>query len=147
MSKTVFGSLFGLALSASVWAQNSMPVMELSAGFHRIEAEVAASDQNRQVGLMNRKAMPQQRGMLFVFMQNTTHCMWMRNTLIPLSVAFIDDEGYIINIEDMQPQTEDNHCARQPARYALEMNLGWFAQRGIKPGVKLGGLDKAPRPR
>ncbi len=65
---------------------------------------------------------------------------------MPLSVAFIDDEGYIINIEDMQPQTEDNHCARQPARYALEMNLGWFAQRGIKPGVKLGGLDKAPRP-
>ena len=147
MSKTVFGALFGLALSAGVWAQNSMPVMELSAGFHRIEAEVAASDQNRQVGLMNRKAMPQQRGMLFVFMQNNTHCMWMRNTLIPLSVAFIDDEGYIINIEDMQPQTEDNHCARQPARYALEMNLGWFAQRGIKPGVKLGGLDKAPRPR
>ena len=124
-----------------------MPVMELNAGFHRIEAEVAASDQNRQVGLMNRKAMPQQHGMLFVFTQNNTHCMWMRNTLIPLSVAFIDDEGYIINIEDMQPQTEDNHCARQPARYALEMNLGWFAQRGIKPGVKLGGLDKAPRPR
>ncbi len=147
MGKTVFGALFGLALSAGVWAQNSMPVMELSAGFHRIEAEVAASDQNRQVGLMNRKAMPQQRGMLFVFTQNNTHCMWMRNTLIPLSVAFIDDEGYIINIEDMQPQTEDNHCARQPARYALEMNLGWFAQRGIKPGVKLGGLDKAPRPR
>ena len=147
MSKTVFGALFGLALSAGVWAQNSMPMMELSAGFHRIEAEVAASDQNRQVGLMNRKAMPQQRGMLFVFTQNNTHCMWMRNTLMPLSVAFIDDEGYIINIEDMQPQTEDNHCARQPARYALEMNLGWFAQRGIKPGVKLGGLDKAPRPR
>ena len=146
MSKTVFGALFGLALSAGVWAQNSMPVMELSAGFHRIEAEVAASDQNRQVGLMNRKAMPQQRGMLFVFTQNNTHCMWMRNTLIPLSVAFIDDEGYIINIEDMQPQTEDNHCARQPARYALEMNLGWFAQRGIKPGTKLNGIDKAPRP-
>jgi hypothetical protein len=129
------------------WAQNAMPVLELNAGFHRIEAEVAASDQNRQVGLMNRQAMPQQRGMLFVFTQPNTHCMWMRNTLIPLSVAFIDDEGYIINIEDMKPQTEDNHCARQPARYALEMNLGWFAQRGIKPGIKLGGLDKAPRPR
>ena len=146
MSKTVFGALFGLALSAGVWAQNSMPVMELSAGFHRIEAEVAASDQNRQVGLMNRKAMPQQRGMLFVFTQNNTHCMWMRNTLMPLSVAFIDDEGYIINIEDMQPQTENNHCARVPARYALEMNLGWFAQRGLKPGVRLGALDKAPPP-
>ena len=146
MNRTVIGALFGLMLSAT-WAQNAMPVLELNAGFHRIEAEVAASDQNRQVGLMNRQAMPQQRGMLFVFTQPNTHCMWMRNTLIPLSVAFIDDEGYIINIEDMKPQTEDNHCARQPARYALEMNLGWFAQRGIKPGVKLGGLDKAPRPR
>ena len=147
MNKRIVGALFWLVLSAAGWAQNAMPVMELNAGFHRIEAEVAASDQNRQVGLMNRKAMPQQHGMLFVFTQNNTHCMWMRNTLIPLSVAFIDDEGYIINIEDMQPQTEDNHCARQPARYALEMNLGWFAQRGIKPGVKLGGFDKAPRPR
>jgi len=147
MTKIVFGVLFWLTLSAAVWAQNAMPVLELNAGFHRIEAEVAASDQNRQVGLMNRQAMPQQHGMLFVFTQPNTHCMWMRNTLIPLSVAFIDDEGYIINIEDMKPQTEENHCARQPARYALEMNLGWFAQRGIKPGVKLGGLDKAPRPR
>ena len=145
MSKTVIGALFWLTLSAA-WAQNAMPVMELNAGFHRIEAEVAASDQNRQVGLMNRQAMPPQRGMLFVFTQANTHCMWMRNTLLPLSVAFIDDDGYIINIEDMQPQTEDNHCARQPARYALEMNRGWFAQRGIKPGVRLGGLDKAPRP-
>jgi len=147
MNKRIVGALFWLVLSAAGWAQNAMPVLELNAGFHRIEAEVAASDQNRQVSLMNRQAMPQQHGMLFVFTQNNTHCMWMRNTLIPLSVAFIDDEGYIINIEDMQPQTEDNHCARQPARYALEMNLGWFAQRGIKPGVKLGGFDKAPRPR
>lgn len=147
MFKTISAVCFGLALSVAAWAQGSMPVIELSAGFHRIEAEVAANDQNRQVGLMNRQAMPAQRGMLFVFPQKNTHCMWMRNTLLPLSVAFIDDDGYIINIEDMQPQTENNHCARVPARYALEMNLGWFAQRGIKPGVKLGGLDKAPRPR
>jgi len=118
----------------------------LSAGFHRIEAEVAANDQNRQVGLMNRTAMPPQRGMLFVFPKENTHCMWMRNTLIPLSVAFIDADGVIINIENMQPQTEDNHCAKVPARYALEMNLGWFAQRGIKPGVKLKGIEQAPRP-
>ena len=146
MNKRIVGALFWLVLSAAGWAQNAMPVMELNAGFHRIEAEVAASDQSRQVGLMNRQAMPPQRGMLFVFTQANTHCMWMRNTLLPLSVAFVDDDGYIINIEDMQPQTEDNHCARQPARYALEMNRGWFAQRGIKPGVRLGGLDKAPRP-
>ncbi|HSG22665.1 MAG TPA: DUF192 domain-containing protein [Azonexus sp.] len=146
MNKTVIGALLGLALSAAAWAENSMPIMELTAGFHRIEAEVAANDQHRQVGLMQRKAMPQQRGMLFVFPQNNTHCMWMRNTLLPLSVAFVDEEGKIINIEDMQPQTEDNHCARRPARYALEMNIGWFAQRGIKPGARLNGLDKAPRP-
>ena len=127
-------------------AQNSMPLMELTAGFHRIEAEVAATDQNRQVGLMNRRVMPPQRGMLFVFTHDNTHCMWMRNTLIPLSVAFMDGEGTIINIEDMQPQTENNHCARRPARYALEMNLGWFAQRGIKAGMKLNGIERAPRP-
>ena len=136
-------------LALTVWSAISlaeMPVMELTAGFHRIEAEVAADSQNRQIGLMNRKAMPPQRGMLFVFTEKNTHCMWMRNTFIPLSVAFIDDQGVIINIEDMQPQTENNHCAKVPARYALEMNLGWFTQRAIKPGTKLGGIEKAPRP-
>ena len=146
MNKTLVSVVVGLTMSAAALAQNAMPMMELSAGFHRIEAEVAANDQNRQLGLMNRKAMAVQHGMLFVFPQDNTHCMWMRNTLLPLSVAFLDEEGKVINIEDMQPQTEDNHCARRPARYALEMNLGWFTQRGIKPGVKLGGLDKAPRP-
>lgn len=146
MNKYVIGVLAGLLLGGVAWAQSALPVMELTAGMYRIEAEVAANDQNRQVGLMNRTAMPPQRGMLFVFPQERTHCMWMRNTLIPLSVAFIDADGVIINIENMQPQTEDNHCAKVPARYALEMNLGWFAQRGIKPGVKLQGIDKAPRP-
>lgn len=136
-----------LALAGcSLMASAEMPVIELSAGFHRIEAEVAADSQNRQVGLMNRKTMPTQRGMLFVFTEKNTHCMWMRNTFIPLSVAFLDEDGVIINIEDMQPQTESNHCAKVPARFALEMNLGWFAQRAIKPGSKLNGLAKAPRP-
>ena len=146
MNKSTFAALAGLLFSGLVAAQGAMPTMELSAGFHRIEAEVAANDPNRQLGLMNRKSMPQQRGMLFVFAQNNTHCMGMRNTLLPLSVAFVDADGVIINIEDMQPQTEDNHCAKKPARYALEMNLGWFAQRGIKPGSKLNGIEKAPRP-
>ncbi|MDP3537752.1 MAG: DUF192 domain-containing protein [Azonexus sp.] len=146
MTKTVIGMFAGFLLSGAVWAQGAMPMLELSAGFHRIEAEVAATDQNRQVGLMNRQTMPPQRGMLFVFAQKNTHCMWMRNTLIPLSVAFLDEDGIIINIENMQPQTENNHCAKVPARYALEMNLGWFAQRGIKPGVKLKGIEQAPRP-
>ena len=143
-TKIALLSLLGLLLCGSALAE--MGRLELTAGFHRIEAEVAATDQNRQVGLMNRKSMPVQRGMLFVFNHENTHCMWMRNTLLPLSVAFMDAGGTIINIEDMQPQTEENHCARRPARFALEMNLGWFAQRGIKPGTKLNGIDKAPRP-
>jgi uncharacterized membrane protein (UPF0127 family) len=147
MNKRLIGLFAGLALAAGVAAQEAMPVVELTAGFHRIEAEVAANDQNRQVGLMNRKAMPPQRGMIFVFAQERTHCMWMRNTYLPLSVAFLDADGAILNIEDMQPQTEDNHCAKKPARYALEMNLGWFAQRGIKPGTRLGGLERLPPPR
>ena len=146
MNRKTWGALAGLLFAAAAWAQDSMPVLELTAGMHRIEAEVAANDQNRQVGLMNRRVMPPQRGMLFVFGRENTHCMWMRNTYLPLSVAFMDADGVIINIEEMQPQTESNHCAKKPARYALEMNQGWFAQRGIKPGTRLGGIDKAPRP-
>jgi len=146
MNKTVIAALCGVLLSPLLQAQTAMPMMELTAGFHRIEAEVAATDQNRQTGLMQRQQMAPQHGMLFVFPQPNTYCMWMRNTLIPLSVAFMDEEGKIINVEDMQPKTEDNHCARRPARYALEMNLGWFSQRGLKAGTKLGGLEKAPRP-
>ena len=147
MNKTIFGLLAACLISGAALAQNSMPVMELTAGFHRIEAEVAANDQNRQLGLMNRKSMPQQHGMLFVFAQNNTHCMWMRNTLLPLSVAFMDASGTIINIKDMQPQTEDNHCAAAPARFALEMNLGWFRERGIKAGDVLRGFDRLPAAR
>ncbi|MCL2345280.1 MAG: DUF192 domain-containing protein [Desulfobulbus sp.] len=148
--RTVLAALIALAASligAAAWAQATLPMIELTAGFYRIEAEVAATDGNRQIGLMNRQAMPPQHGMLFVFTEENTHCMWMRNTLLPLSVAFIDAEGRILNIEEMQPQTEDNHCARRPARYALEMNAGWFAKRGIAPGSKLRGLEHAPRPR
>lgn len=140
-------AVFGTLLAVAAGAQESMPSIELTAGFHRIEAEVAAQDRHRQIGLMNRQSMPSQRGMLFVFPQANTHCMWMRNTLIPLSVAFIDEEGRIINIEDMQPHSEENHCARRPARYALEMNRGWFSQRGIVAGTRLRGLERAPQAR
>jgi uncharacterized membrane protein (UPF0127 family) len=137
--------LFGVK---AVWAQQAaMPVLELSAGMHRIEAEIANTTDSRMTGLMHRKFMPIQRGMLFVFPTPGTHCMWMRNTDLPLSVAFLDDKGRILNIEDMKPHTEDNHCAAQPARYALEMNLGWFKARGIKAGMSLAGIDKVPPPR
>ena len=137
----VFLSIVATAAAAQ------MPMIELTASFHRIEAEVAADNPSRMQGLMHRKNMAPNRGMLFVFPQPRSYCMWMRNTFLPLSVAFLDDRGTILNIEDMRPQTEDNHCARSPARFALEMNRGWFAERGIRPGQRIGGLEKSPRPR
>ena len=146
MNERIAAALGGLLLCAAAAAQDALPVIEMTAGFHRIEAEVAATDRDRQLGLMNRKAMPAQRGMLFVFPQENTHCMWMRNTLIPLAVAFLDDEGRIINVEEMKPQTENNHCAAAPARFALEMNKGWFAAKGIQNGMRIGGVEKSPRP-
>ena len=131
----------GTCLSA---ARAELPLVELGAGMHRIEAELAHTDQARQIGLMNRKAMAQQRGMVFVFTQEARHCMWMKNTLIPLSVAFMDRDGRILNIADMKPQTEDSHCAAAPARFALEMNAGWFAARGIGVGSVIRGVDRLP---
>jgi uncharacterized protein len=131
-------------LAGNAYAQ--LPTVDLFAGMYRVQAEVADSMGARMTGLMHRKSMATNAGMVFVFEENAVQCMWMKNTLIPLSVAFIDEAGAIINIADMQPQTEQSHCASRPARYALEMNKGWFAQRGIKPGAKLRGLEKlAPR--
>ena len=138
MRRALFFLLSGLALAAAA----QLPVAELSAGMHLIHAEVADNMASRMQGLMHRRAMAQNAGMVFVFDENARHCMWMKNTLIPLSVAFIDESGAIINIADMQPHSEQSHCAARPARYALEMNRGWFAQRGIKPGLRLGGLEK-----
>jgi uncharacterized membrane protein (UPF0127 family) len=92
---------------------------------------------------MHRRMLPENRGMLFVFPYTAHHAMWMMNTYVPLSVAFMDRDGVIINIEDMQPQTLNAHCATAPASYALEMNKGWFAQKNIKPGTNIAGLPKA----
>ncbi|HXC41126.1 MAG TPA: DUF192 domain-containing protein [Burkholderiales bacterium] len=138
-----------LAFQACALAQNDVrfPVMTINAGMHVIRAEVAATDPARMQGLMFRKSMGQNEGMLFVFTEQGQHCMWMKNTLVPLSVAFMNERGVIINIEDMAPQTEDSHCARDPSRYALEMSRGWFRQKGIGPGARIEGLDKAPAPR
>ena len=132
-----------LALSVFGAARAELPVIELTAGMHRIHAELADSFPARTQGLMHRKSLAPNAGMLFVFDQSSIHCMWMKNTLIPLSVAFVDDSGAIINIIDMQPHDERSHCATKPARYALEMERGWFARRGIKPGMKLRGIGTA----
>jgi len=145
MSKKTLIAFAAAALPAAAVAQG-MPTMELIAGMYRIEAEVAATQDDRMLGLMYRKSMPAQHGMLFVFGAPAQHCMWMRNTLLPLSVAFLDEQGRVINVEEMQPQTDDNHCAAKPARYALEMNAGWFKARGFGPGTAIAGIEKAPRP-
>jgi uncharacterized membrane protein (UPF0127 family) len=131
-----------LLLAALPAAAQAQQTVQLTAGMHLIHAEVAADMNTRSRGLMFRKSLAPNAGMVFRFDETGQHCMWMKNTYIPLSVAFLDEKGTIINIEDMAPQTEDTHCARQPARYALEMERGWFASRGIKPGTKLGGIDK-----
>ncbi len=138
--------LIGLLLVGKAAAQ-SLPLFELTAGIHRIEAEVAHTQQTRMTGLMNRRVMPQQRGMLFVFDEVQQHCMWMKNTFIPLSVAFLDESGRIINVADMQPHNESNHCAAKPARYALEMNLGWFRSRNLGAGAAITGIEAVPQPR
>jgi len=134
-----------IALPAAAALAQSLPVTELRAGMHLIHAEVAADYSTRARGLMHRKGLAPNAGMLFIFDAPSEQCMWMKNTYIPLSVAFIDAQGVIINIADMTPHSEQSHCAARPAVYALEMTQGWFAQRGIKAGAKLGGLNTAPR--
>ncbi len=137
-------ALFVLVLIYALIARAELPVVELTAGMHVIRAELADTFVTRMQGLMHREKLGQNAGMLFVFDEPGIQCMWMKNTLIPLSVAFLDDSGRIINIADMRPQTEDTHCAARPARYALEMSRGWFAERGIKPGGRLRGVEKLP---
>ena len=118
----------------------------LSAGMHQIDAQVALNPEQRQVGLMFRKNMPQHEGMIFVFEQPTKQCFWMKDTLLPLTAAFVADDGTIVNLADMKPQTLDAHCSDKPVRYVLEMNQGWFFKKGIRAGTKLqGGPFQAQR--
>ncbi len=141
--KAALSVLMALGLIASAQAQFAaqpkLDTVTLTAGMHNIRAEVARTPLQRQAGLMFRQEMAAHEGMLFVFDAPAPQCFWMKNTLLPLSIAFIADDGAIVNIADMQPQSEVSHCAAQPVRYALEMNQGWFAKRGLKPGFKIKG--------
>jgi len=119
--------------------QSGLPRVSLQAGMYRIDAQVASTDYQREVGLMFRPQMPQNEGMLFVFEQSSPQCFWMKNTILPLSAAFIEADGTIVNIEDMKPQTTDSHCSRKPVKFVLEMNVGWFGKKGLKAGSKLLG--------
>ncbi|MFH1044412.1 MAG: DUF192 domain-containing protein [Pseudomonadota bacterium] len=132
-------------MTAVLAQQPGLPTIKLNAGIHVIQAEVASTVATRSRGLMRRKSMAQGAGMLFLFDQAAGHCMWMKNTLIALSVAFIDERGEIVNIADMQPLDETSHCALRPVRYALEMNQGWFKQRGVGPGTHVDGIPQTKR--
>jgi uncharacterized membrane protein (UPF0127 family) len=133
-----------LLLSCAAVARAELPEITLTLSGNHLITEVAATEPDRMKGLMFRRMLPENRGMLFVFPEPALTGMWMMNTYVPLSVAFIDERGTIINIEDMQPQTQDSHNAARPAKYALEANLGWFRKHGIKPGDKIEGLQSAP---
>ena len=130
--------------SASLFAQQNvdLPTIELKTGIYRIQAELADAPKAREIGLMNRTSMPTNSGMLFIFEQKAGHCFWMNNTKIPLSIAFIADDGKIVNIEEMQAETTNNHCPKAAVRYALEMNKQWFLERAIVPGTVIQGLPK-----
>ena len=133
-----------MSISSNTLAQEE-PQMNLkratlSAGMHRIDAQLALTPEQRQTGLMWRKKMPTHEGMLFVFDQPSQQCFWMKNTLIPLTAAFVGDDGTIVNLVDMQPQTLNPHCSTKPVRYVLEMNVGWFAKKNITAGSKIAGI-------
>jgi uncharacterized membrane protein (UPF0127 family) len=133
-----------LAVAVHAQAQEGQPQMglprtELTAGMYRLDVQLAQTPQQREIGLMFRRQMPEYEGMLFVFEQPGVQCFWMRNTLLPLTAAFIADDGSIVNLADMEPMTENSHCSAKPVRYVLEMNQGWFRQRHVQAGAKLRG--------
>ncbi len=137
----------GLACGGAIAQTAAQPRLEtivISAGMQNIRAEVASTPRQMQTGMMFRREMGSHEGMLFAYDSPAIRCFWMKNTLLPLSIAFIADDGHIVNIADMQPQTEQSHCSETPVRYALEMNQGWFAKRNIKAGFKLKGAPFSP---
>ena len=151
MKKALSQLILAISLTASALhtqAQNApqttLPRTSITAGMYLIDAQVAMTPREREIGLMFRKEMPVHEGMLFVFEQPATQCFWMKNTILPLTAAFVADDGTIVNLADMKPMTEDSHCSAKPVRYVLEMNVGWFDKRGIKAGARLSGRPFTP---
>jgi len=134
------GAAHAQQMPAGAKQPSEFPRVKLTAGMFVIDAAVAANDADREQGLMYRTQLAPNEGMLFVFGENAVHCFWMKNTLIPLSIAFIRADGTITDIDEMQAETTNNHCPRNNGVYALEMSKGWFAAKGIKPGMKIHGL-------
>jgi uncharacterized membrane protein (UPF0127 family) len=133
------GAVMAITVGAQGVPQTQLPRATLNAGMHLMQVQLAQDFEQRQIGLMWRKEMPQNEGMLFIFEQAGVQCFWMRNTLIPLSAAFVADDGTIVNLVDMKPMNDSSHCSHKPVRFVLEMNQGWFAKRNIQAGFKLTG--------
>jgi uncharacterized protein len=136
---------FAVNVSAQTQVNKDLPIVDLQIKGHKLKAEVAADNNSRTIGLMNRFSLKPDHGMLFVFEQSQPQAFWMRNTFVPLSIAYLDSKGVIVNIEDMKPRDESTHPSAAPAMFALEMKQGWFKERGIAAGDALEGLDKAGR--
>ena len=141
----LFCAWLGLSALAQMAPQTNLPRTQLQAGMHLIDAQVAITSEQREIGLMLRTDMAPNEGMLFVFETPQTQCFWMKNTILPLTAAFVNDQGLIVNLEDMQPQTTNPHCSSAPVRFVLEMHQGWFVKHGIKAGQKLVGAAFSAR--
>ncbi len=139
-SNLVWTSIASLAQTPQMQLQRTA----LAAGMFQINAQVAQTPEQREIGLMFRSVMPPSEGMLFIFEEPSKQCFWMKNTLLPLTAAFVADDGVIVNLVDMQPQTTNSHCSVKPVRFVLEMNQGWFVKKGLKAGTKLGGAPFQP---
>ena len=143
MRLVCFSLLLGLTLP-SVWSQEwAQETVTLQIGKHPIQAEIADTPQSRKHGLSQRTTLCPNCGMLFVFAQPDRYHFWMKDTPLPLSIAFIAADGAILNIDEMQPNTSHTHSAQGNALYALEMNGGWFARNGIQAGDVIHGLVQA----
>lgn len=134
--------LFIYISQLSLVSAQSLPRADLQIGLNKITAELASTEAHRQQGLMYRNFLPTNEGMLFIFETTATHCFWMRNTKIPLAIAFVDNAGIITNIEEMKAMTEVNHCPSKPIKFALEMNQAWFTKNGISAGHTVSGIPK-----
>lgn len=126
--------------TAQTGPQPRLPSVDITAGMYLIKAEVAATPAQQATGMMGRRDIPGNEGMLFVNDEPGVRCFWMKNTLVPITIAFLADDGTIVNLADMAPQSEQSHCSAQPVRLALEMKQGWFARRGIHAGFRVRGV-------
>ncbi|MFN9746639.1 MAG: DUF192 domain-containing protein [Betaproteobacteria bacterium] len=135
----ILAALAAAPVEAQSGPQPRLPTTPLTIGIHVVQAEIAATPEQQATGMMFRTSMGTNEGMLFVNDEPGVRCFWMRNTLLPLSIAFIADDGTIVNLADMAPRSEQSHCSERPVRFALEMNQGWFAKRGIQAGARISG--------